>query len=116
MISLYVFMFKLFQELRECRALNEFADAQLRADGHLIVASFFCQKGLYPKERLDRLSLSHERFCRFRKIMDSETMRVTDWLLAGWLLWRDRWNPIDVDEDIADISDLLDQYFGPEDS
>ena len=107
-------MFKLFQDLRECRESKKFAEAQLRADGHLMMASFFCKKGLYPKERLERLSLSHERFCRFRKIMEPEKVSVTGWLLASWLLLRDRWNPIDLDEDIADISDLCDQYFGPE--
>ena len=109
-------MFKLFQDLRECRESNEFDDAQLRADGHLIMASFFYQKGLYPKARLERLLLSHERFCRFRKIMEAETVSVAGWLLAGWLILRDRWNPMDLDEDIANISNLLDLYFGPEDS
>ena len=109
-------MFKLFQELHEYKQPQQLAEAQLRADGHLMMASFFCKKGLYPKERLERLSLSHERFCRFRKIIEPEKVSVAGWLLAGWLLLRERWNPIDLDKDIADISDLLDRYFGPEGS
>ena len=107
-------MFRLFRELHEYRQPQQLAEAQLRADGHLMVASFFCKQGLYSKERLERLSLSHERFCRFRKIVEPEKMSATCWLLAGWLLLQEWCNPIDLDEDIADISDLLDQFFGPE--